>query len=299
MGPWVHRASSITNAGEVDFGAASVLDLEQLELKWFDRWLKGTDNCADNEAPLKLFVMGVNQWRYESEWPLARTELTQYYLHSYGSANSLLGDGSLSVVRPRDEQPDKYTYNPENATPTRGGCNCCNPEIVDWGAFDQRPVEYRNDVLVYTSEELERNVEVTGPVVATIFAITDAKDTDFTAKLVDVHPNGYAVNLCDGIIRARYRESTKTQQLLTPGEVYEYKIDLWPTSNVFKKGHRIRLDIASSNFPRFDRNPNTGNKFGEDAETQVANQVILHDKAHPSHVLLPIIPALKSLDIFR
>ena len=127
---------------------------------------------------------------------------------------------------------------------------------------------------------------------ATIFAVTDAKDTDFTAKLVDVHPNGYAVNLCDGIIRARYRESTSTQQLLTPGEVYEYKIDLWPTSNVFKKGHRIRLDIASSNFPRFDRNPNTGNKFGEDAETQVANQVILHDEAHPSHVLLPIIPAL-------
>ena len=268
-----------------------MLDLEQLELKWFDRWLKGINNGADNEAPLKLFVMGVNQWRDESEWPLARTKLTPYYLHSDGAANSLVGDGLLSLVRPGDEGPDKYTYNPENPTPTRGGCNCCNPEIVDWGAFDQRPVEYRNDVLVYTSNELERNVEVTGPVVATIFAVTDAKDTDFTAKLVDVHPNGYAVNLCDGIIRARYRESTLTQQLLTPGEVYEYKIDLWPTSNVFKKGHRIRLDIASSNFPRFDRNPNTGNKFGEDAETQVANQVILHDEAHPSHILLPIIPA--------
>ena len=266
-----------------------------MELRWFDRWLKGVANGADNDAPLRIFVMGVNRWRDESEWPLARTRYTPYYLHSagghsQGGANSLLGDGTLSTEPPGDEPPDAYVYNPDFPTPTRGGCNCCNPEIVDWGAFDQRPVEFRNDVLVYTSEPLEEDLEVTGPVVAKIYASTDARDTDFTAKLVDVHPDGYAVNLCDGIIRGRYRESTSAQRLLEPGTVYEFTIDLWPTSNVFLKGHRIRVDIASANFPRFDRNPNTGSRFGEDAETRVAHQRVLHDGPHASHILLPVIP---------
>ena len=290
VGPWVHRASTFTHAGEVDFGKASVLDPEEMELRWFDRWLKGVSNGAEEDAPLNIFVMGVNQWRDENEWPLARTRFTPYYLHSGGGANSLLGDGALSTEPPGDEPPDGYAYNPDFPTPTRGGCTCCNPEIVDWGAFDQRPVEFRNDVLVYTSEPLEEDLEVTGPVVAKIYASTDAKDTDFTAKLVDVHPNGYAVNLCDGIIRGRYRESTSTQRLLEPGSVYEFTIDLWPTSNVFLKGHRIRVDVASANFPRFDRNPNTGNRFGEDAETRVAHQTVLHEGSHASHILLPVIP---------
>ena len=290
VGPWIHRASTMTNAGEVDYGKDSVLDIEAIELRWFDHWLKGMDNGAERDAPLKIFVMGENRWREEQEWPLARTQFTPYYFHGGGGANSLLGDGSLSTERPGDEPADSYAYNPEFPTPTRGGCNCCNPEIVDWGAFDQRPVEYRNDVLVYTSAPLEQELEVTGPVVAKVYARTDGPDTDFTAKLVDVHPDGYAVNLCDGIIRGRYRESTSEQKLLTPGQVYEFTIDLWPTSNLFRKGHRIRVDIASANFPRFDRNLNTGGKFGDEPEGRVANQEVLHDAAHPSHIVLPVAP---------
>ena len=290
VGPWIHRASMFTHAGEVDFGRESVLDLEELELRWFDHWLKGISNGADQDPPLRLFVMGANQWRDEHEWPLARTRFTPYYFHSGGGANSLMGDGALSTQPPVDEPPDRYVYDPAFATPTRGGCNCCNPEIVDWGAFDQRAVEHRDDVLVYTSEPLEGDLEVTGPVVAKVYASTDVTDTDFTAKLVDVYPDGYAVNLCDGIIRGRYRESTSAQKLLEPGADYEFTIDLWPTSNVFLKGHRIRVDIASANFPRFDRNPNTGNKFGRDAEIKVAQQQVYHDGARASHILLPVVP---------
>ena len=291
IGPWIHSASTLTHAGEVDFGGGSVLDLEQHELRWFDHWLKGIDNGADADIPLSIFVMGINQWRDENEWPLARTQFTPYYLHSDGQANSLLGDGILSMEVPDKEPSDEYVYNPAFPTPTKGGCNCCNPEIVDWGAFDQQSVEFRNDVLVYTSEPLKNELEVTGPVVAKIFAETDVTDTDFTVKLVDVDPNGFARNLCDGIIRARYRESTSRQSLLEPGTIYEFTVDLWPTSNVFLVGHRIRLDIASANFPRFDRNPNTGSKFGQDSEIRVAHQRVFHNGTHPSHVLLPVIPS--------
>ena len=290
VGPWIHMASALTHAGEVDFGKASVLDLHEIELQWFDRWLKGISNSADQEAPLRIFVMGTKQWRDEHEWPLARTRFTPFYFHSAGEANSLLGDGGLSTSPPEEEQPDRYLYNPAFPTPTRGGNTCCNPEIVPWGAYDQRPVEYRNDVLVYTSDPMEEDMEATGPVIVKLFASTDARDTDFTAKLVDVDPDGYAVNLCDGIIRGRYRESTSHQRLLEPGTIYEFTIDLWPTSNVFLKGHRVRVDISSSNFPRFDRNPNTGNKFGQDAEMKVAHQQVFHDREHPSHIILPLIP---------
>lgn len=290
IGPWVHAASTMSHAGEVDFGKDSILDLRSLELKWFDRWLKGIDNGSDDEAPLRIFVMGVNQWRDEREWPLARTQFTPYYFHSNGSANSLLGDGILSTQPPEDESTDHYVYNPAFPVPTRGGCNCCSPEIVPWGAYDQQDVEFRNDVLVYTSEPLAEDLEVTGSVIVKLHASTDARDTDFTAKLVDVHPDGYAVNLCDGIIRGRYRESREQQRLLNQGEVYEFTINLWPTSNVFLKGHKIRVDISSSNFPRFDRNPNTGHKFGEDAEMQVAHQTVHHDRLRASHIILPVIP---------
>lgn len=290
VGPWVHTASKMTHAGEVDFGKESVLDLLQIELRWFDRWLKGKNNGAEKDAPLKLFVMGTNKWRDENEWPLNRTVYTPYYFHSDGEANSLLGSGGLSTTEPGEEPQDHFVYNPQSPVPTKGGCNCCNPEIVDWGAFDQRSVEYRNDVLVYTSNALDDEIEVTGPVVVKLFASTNVTDTDFTAKLVDVHPNGYAVNLCDGIIRARYRESTSKQQLLESGKTYEFTIDLWPTSNVFLKGHRIRVDISSSNFPRFDRNPNTGHKFGENDQIQIAHQNVFHDSLHPSHILLPVVP---------
>ena len=290
VGPWIHSACSTTFAGELDFGAISMLDLQEVELRWFDHWLKGKDNGAERDAPLRLFVMGSNEWRDENEWPLARTQFTPYYFHSRGGANSLEGDGSLSTIPPADEPPDGFVYNPAFPVPTRGGNTCCNPELVPWGVYDQRPIEYRNDVLVYTSEPLEEDLEVTGPISVKLYASTDGRDTDFTAKLVDVHPDGYAVNLCDNIMRARYHESREYQTLLEPGRVYEFTIDLWMTSNVFLKGHRIRVDVTSSNFPRFDRNPNTGNTFGQDTELRTAHQTIVHNEAHPSHILLPVIP---------
>ena len=291
IGPWVHFASAFTHAGEVDFGKDSVLDLIEIELKWYDRWLKGEKNGIDEEPPIRLFVMGTNEWRDEHEWPLARTRFTPYYLHGNGSANSATGDGALSTTPPAQEPHDTYNYNPAFPTPTKGGCNCCVPDLVPWGGFDQREVEFRNDVLVYTSEPLEEDLEVTGPVIMKLHASTDGRDTDFTAKLVDVHPDGFAVNLCDGLLRGRYRETKETQRLLEPGEVYEFEIDLWPTSNVFLKGHRIRVDIASANFPRFDRNLNTGSTVADDTELRVARQQVYHDAAHPSHIILPVIPA--------
>ena len=290
IGPWFHDASAETHAGEVDFGMDSVVDLMEIELRWFDHWLKGVPNGVKQDGPLRVYVMGANEWRDEHEWPLARTQFTNYYFHSGGSANSLLGDGKLSTEPPAEEPADHFVYNPAFPVPTRGGNTCCNPDLVPWGGYDQRSIEYRNDMLVYTSDPLEEDMEVTGPVFVKLFAGTDGRDTDFTAKLVDVSPDGYAVNLCDGIIRGRYRTTQERQTLLDPGEVYEFTIDLWPTSNVFKKGHRIRVDISSSNFPRFDRNPNTGNAFGQDAELRIARQQVFHDKTRASHIILPVIP---------
>ena len=290
MGPWVHQASLHSHAGDRDFGRDSVLDLNAEHLRWFDRWLKGVANGVEEEAPIKLFVMGADEWRDEHEWPLARTRFTPFHLHSGGRANSLRGDGTLSVEAPGDEPADEYVYNPAFPVPSNGGNNCCSPEIVAWGGYDQDQIEQREDVLVYTSEVLEEDLEVTGPVIAKIYASSSAADTDFTAKLVDVHPDGYALNLCDGIIRARYRETPERQVLMEPGKAYEFTIDLFPTSNVFKAGHRIRLEISSSNFPRFDRNLNTGGRFGHETEMRVASQTVYHDSERPSHVLLPVIP---------
>jgi putative CocE/NonD family hydrolase len=235
--------------------------------------------------------MGENRWRAENEWPLARTNYTKYYLHSGGNANGLRGDGLLSPEPPRSEPADVYVADPRNPVPTRGGGLCCWPAAVPGGAFDQRPTEERADVLVYTTPVLAYDVEVTGPVVVTLYAATSAVDTDFTAKLVDVHADGYARNLTDGIIRGRYRESKARGTLLKSGEVYEYTIDVWATSNVFKAGHRIRVEIASSNFPRFDRNPQTGERSGEASQLEPALQRVFHDELRPSHLVLPIIPS--------
>jgi putative CocE/NonD family hydrolase len=295
MGPWTHEQAAQlppgdTNAGERDFGERSLLDTREIELAWFDHWLKGIPNDAEKQAPLKIFVMGVDYWRDEHEWPLERTLWTPYYLRSGGNANTLHGDGWLSTAPAEEEAPDEYAYDPENPTPTNGGCNCCNPEIVPWGVYDQRPIEMRPDVLVYTTPPLEHDLEVTGPVVVTLFASTDGPDTDFTAKLIDVSPDGKAWNLCDGIIRGRYRNGRGPAELLMPGEVYEFVIDLWVTSNVFRKGHSIRLEISSSNFPRFDRNLNTGEPIADDASPRVAQQTVFHDAEYPSHVLLPVVP---------
>ena len=300
IGPWTHGA--VTNpVGELNFGfgaSAAFIDLKidmvSLQLRWFDHWLKGIDTGMLNEAPIKLFVMGANVWRDEYEWPLARAVETRYYLHSGGHANSLVGDGTLSLNVPEATETlsDQYVYDPANPVPTRGGALLMTPEYRS-GPFDQRPVESREDVLVYSSEILIADVEVTGPVKVHLWAVSSASDTDFVARLVDVYPDGYAQNLTDGILRARYRNFAQGEQpsLIEPGKAYEYEIDLWATSNLFKVGHRIRVDITSSSFPRWDRNPNTGHAFGADAELAVAHQTILHDSEHPSYVTLPIVPA--------
>jgi putative CocE/NonD family hydrolase len=234
--------------------------------------------------------MGINRWRAENEWPLARAVPTPYYLHSGGHANTLDGDGWLSGEAPADEPADTYVYDPANPTPTRGGALLMHP-LFQGGPQDQRPVERRADVLSFTSAPLTAPLEVTGPITVTLFAATDAVDTDFVARLVDVHPDGFARNLNDGIIRGRFRNGVDHEQLLTPGTVYPFAIDLWATSNVFLPGHRIRLDITSSNFPRWDRNLNTGAPLGEGADMMAARQTIVHDREHPSCVTLPIVPA--------
>ena len=291
VGPWPHGLSESSKTGDVDFGAGSLADLDGMETRWFDYWLKGIDNGVVDEPPLRLFIMGVNEWRDEHEWPLARTSWQKWYLHSGGGANSVRGDGRLSMGEPADEQPDRFVYDPRFPVQTMGGANCCSSHIVPWGPYDQRNVEMRTDVLCYTSPPLERDMEVTGPITAVLYAATDGPDTDWTVKLVDVAPSGYAMNLCDGILRARYRESRTDPTLLTAGQVYRYEIEAGVTGNVFKRGHAVRLEISSSNFPRFDRNPNTGHAFGKDAELRVARQTVEHSRSHPSHVVLPLIPA--------
>jgi putative CocE/NonD family hydrolase len=295
IGPWSHSSPGHT-VGDTYFGYGSSaafinlqIDFMSLQLRWFDRWLKGIENGVEQEAPVKLFVMGANVWRDEQEWPLARAVPTPFYLHSNGHANTLHGDGLLSQKPPASETADRYTYDPTHPVPTLGGA-LLMPATYRSGPRDQRPVEERSDMLVYTSAPLEHDLEVTGPITVTLWAVSTAPDTDFVARLSDVHPDVFVRNLTDGIIRARYRHGVEVPELLTPGQVYQYSIDLWATSNVFQAGHSIRLDITSSNFPRWDRNLNTGHALGTDAEGQAATQTILHNRAHPSHVLLPVVP---------
>ena len=293
IGPWVHGGLPASISGEYNFGtraAAAALDLQGQIFGYYDRWLKDEDNGSADEKPVQIFVMGENVWRSEDEWPLSRASQVNYYLHSGGRANSLDGDGSLSVESPKGEPSDVYLYNPMDPVPTRGGGLCCDPAFMASGAFDHRDIEARPDVLVYSTPTLEQDVEVTGPITVTLYAASSATDTDFTAKLVDVEPCGYARNLTDGIIRARYRKARQPASLIEPGQVYEYSIDLWGTSNVFKKGHQIRLEISSSNFPRFDRNTNTGETIGSDAGFIPALQTVLHSSEYPSHITLPIVP---------
>ena len=293
IGPWYHTLPLGNVVGEVDYGFAShavATDLDGLHIKWFDYWLKGKQNGLLEEPRVRLFVMGENVWRTEDAWPLARTRYTKYYLHSNGHANSRRGDGGLSPEPPRTEPADVYVSDPRQPVPTRGGGVTGWPAAMPGGAFDQRAIEERHDVLVYTTPVLERDLEVTGPITLSLYAATSAVDTDFTAKLVDVQPDGYARNLTDGILRGRYRESRAAAKLLTPGEVYAYSIDLWATSNVFKAGHRLRVEIASSNFPRFDRNPQTGQAAAEARQLEPALQRVFHDESRPSHIVLPVIP---------
>ena len=289
IGPWTHiQFGSAAAFGDISFGPQAAVDLAAEQLRWYDRRLKQIQNGIDDEAPVRLFVMGANIWRSENEWPLARTQFTDYYLHSRGRANSLFGDGVLSTERPSDEPADAFVYDPEDPVPTHGGQSMF---LEHTGPRDRRPIERRDDVLVYTSAPLPGDLEVTGPVTLALYASSSASDTDFTATLVDVYPSGQAIHLCEGIVRARFRESYEQPTLIEPGKIYEYTISLWETSNVFKAGHRIRLEISSSNFPRFDRNQNTGHEPGMDAVTKIARQTVYHHARRGSRLVLPVIPA--------
>lgn len=290
MGPWGHlfpysRATS-KGAGDIDFGPNAEIDLHDIELRFLDYWLKGIDTRIEQEPPIRLFTMGTNVWRDVEDWPLPNTRWTPWYLHSGGGANTLSGDGTLSATGPGDEPADRFVYDPDDPVPTTGG----NLLVLPIGVKDQREVEARPDVLVYTSEPLRDDLEVTGPLEMVLYAATSALDTDFTAKLVDVHPDGFAQNLADGIVRCRYRHSAERPTPMVPGQVEELRIDLWPTSHVFFAGHRLRVEVSSSNFPRFDRNLNTGGDQATGTTWVRAEQTVRHDQAHPSHLILPVIP---------
>ena len=291
IGPWAHlrpfTQPTTGGAGDIDFGAEAAVELHEDMLRWYDYWLKDIETGIMDDAPVRIFVMGDNRWRDEQEWPLARTHYTRWYLHSAGGANTGAGDGTLSTVPPEANEPqDQFIYDPADPAPTLGG----NTLIIDYGVFDQSPAENRPDVLVYTSDPLPSDLELTGPISVTLYAATTAADTDFTAKLVDVRPDGYAHNVQDGIVRARYRTSVREPSPIIPGRVYQYAIDLWATSHVVKAGHRVRVDISSSNFPRFDRNPNTGAALGADTRLETARQTVHHSAQYPSHITLPVIP---------
>ena len=287
VGPWRHGVGP-REVGDLDYGPEADVDFLPIELRWYDYWLKGIDNGMMDEPPVDIFVMGENRWRSEQEWTLSRAQETKYYFHSSGRANTRFGDGSLNTTPPADEPTDSFVYDPEDPVPTYGGNVSMYPSTG--GPRDQRAIQRRDDVLVYTGGTLTKDIEVTGRILTKVYAASSAADTDFTAKLVDVHPNGYAQLLAEGIIRARYRNSFKKQELLTPEEVYEYTVDLWSVSHVFQKGHKIQVEISSSNFPKYDRNPNTGHKYGEDAELQKASQAMYHNSQYPSHIIFPVVP---------
>jgi hypothetical protein len=276
--------------GEVDFGApAAEFNETDTAIEWYNYLFKSAQNRFAGK-PVRIFVMGANHWRDEEDWPLNRARETKYFLHSSSGANSLRGDGVLSTENPGKDSADHYVYDPANPVPTTGGPLCCDAEHLAPGPRDQRGVEAREDVLVYSSSALSHDLEVTGPVSLELYAKSSAVDTDFTAKLVDVWPNGFAQNLTEGIIRARYRDSREKAALMNPGEVYKFKIDLWATSNVFRQGHKLRVEVSSSNFPRFDRNLNTGQSAASSSAYVTATNTILHDTEHPSALVLPVLP---------
>jgi putative CocE/NonD family hydrolase len=283
------HAGSGRKIGEVDFGPAADFKEDDVILSWYDHLFKNATNEFAVPQPVRIFVMGANQWRDEDEWPLSRTRQVRYFLHSGGKANSVSGDGVLSSAAPHAESADRYIYDPVNPAPTIGGPLCCDSPHLGPGPRDQRPVEARNDVLVYSTPMLSGDLEITGPITLELFASSSAVDTDFTAKLVDVWPDGFAQNLTEGIIRARYRESQEKPTFLNPGQTYKFTVDLWSTSNLFRKGHRLRLEISSSNFPRFDRNLNTGGDSSSARNPVPATNSIYHDAEHPSALILPAV----------
>lgn len=291
IGPWAHAdTSQAGKIGDVTFGPAAFVNGEYLARDWADHVLKGRANQFAKATPVRLFIMGENVWRDEAEFPLARARETRYYLQAEKGAATAQGDGLLSTAPPSAAQaPDRFVYDPENPVPTLGGRLCCG-EVLAPGPHDQRSNEQRPDVLVFSTPPLAEAVEATGFISVELYASTDAADTDFTAMLVDVDPSGYARLLTDGIVRAKYRESTTTPEPIVAGQIYKYRIDLWATGNLFQRGHRIRLYVSSSNFPRFNRNLNTGEPVATGTRIVRATQTIYHDADHPSALVLPVIP---------
>lgn len=290
-----HAGGSQRKIGDVDFTEKAEYDSDGVQLDWYDALLKGAHNEFSGGKAVRIFVMGRNEWREEEDWPLARAKTTRYFLQSGGNANSAAGDGRLTMDAPgaklaAAQARDSFDYDAANPVPTIGGPLCCRGDLLKPGPFDQKEAEQRKDVLVYTTPALEKDLEATGPVSAELWVSTSAKDTDFTAKLVDVWPNGFAQNLTEGILRLRYRDSQEKPEAVKPGTAYKIRVDLWATSNVFLAGHKVRLEISSSNFPRFDRNLNTGEEQAHATRMEKATNVVLHDKEHPSALLLPVIP---------
>ncbi len=319
MGAWIHGQQAKSSHGQVDFGKdAAIADELAWRLEWYDHWLKGVDNSVGKAAPfatkVRVFVMGTGDgkktekgllnhggaWRDEREWPLAREKRTPYY---FGAG------GALSTSKPAaTKSTTSFTFDPRQPVPTVGGNISSGDGIMLQGAWDQRggphiwnwtsplPLSARNDIVVFQSEPLANDTEVTGEIEVKLWASSSATDTDFTAKLIDVYPanadwpGGFDLNIGDGIVRARFRDSDKTEKLMTPGTVYPFTVRLYPTANVFKKGHRIRVDISSSNFPRFDVNPNSGEPLNDHRRVVTAVNTIVHDREHPSHIVLPVIP---------
>jgi putative CocE/NonD family hydrolase len=274
--------------GDVDFGARSVVNMDALMLRWYDYLLKGVHNGMGSEKPVKYFLMGKNEWQETDSWPPPGERPASFYLHSAGKANTAQGDGSLSTSMPAQESSDRFVYDPSNPVPTIGGRLCCDSLHLEPGARDQRPNEQRSDVLVYSTPPFTHDFTITGPVKLELYASSSAVDTDFTAMLVDVDPDGFARNLTGGIIRARYRSSMEAPEFMTPGRIYKFTVDMWDTGNDFLAGHRLRLEVSSSNFPRFDRNLNTSGDPELSSHWTKATNTIYHDASHPSALVLPV-----------
>lgn len=295
VGPWDHTLTRGRGRqlGEIDFGERSDFDLDGYEADWLEHHLKGVTLPESAVAPIQLFVMGRNEWRGEQRWPLERTKWTPFYLRSNGSANTRFGDGVLSTDVPvAAEPPDKFAYDPNDPVPFI--TQPLSSQIG--GPDDYSSVEERNDVLVYSSEKLERELEVTGPIRLRLFASTSAVDTDFTAKLLDVHPSGFVQRLCDGMVRGRFRAGFSSERLLTPGEIVDFEIDMWNISHVFLREHRLRVEISSSAFPKYDRNLNTGEPLATSTHMVVAENQIWHTPERASHLILPLIADESALE---
>ncbi|MFD0589148.1 CocE/NonD family hydrolase [Paenibacillus sp. GCM10027627] len=288
--PWHHMPWS-RYVGELDFGPHAANRIDELQLQWFGKWLKGEVEKWEGTPPVQYFLMGSGTWKEANEWPPPEAVPTPFYLHSERKANSINGDGTISEERPGDEHPDLFVYHPSIPVPAIGGRSGAVPELTPMGPKNQLPIEVRNDVLVYTSDQLQEEIEVAGDIQAILYASTTAEDTDFVVKLVDVHPNGNAYNVAEGIVRASYRHSLEHPKPISPGEVLEYVISLGSTAIIFQKGHSIRIDVTSSLFPTYDRHPNVFKKPGEVTESDfvTATQTIYHDGRYPSAIWLPIV----------